>query len=116
MQTFEGKTAAGTEGTIAIAVSYGGRSDILQAVSALAGQGKKEITESDVTNALWTHGIPEPDLIIRTGGEKRLSNFLLWESAYAELAFTDTLWPDFSREELERIFTDFASRERRRGR
>ena len=116
MQTFEAKTASGTEGTIAIAVSYGGRPDILHAVNELIASGKKEVSESDMQHALWTHGIPEPDLIIRTGGEQRLSNFLLWESAYAELAFTNTMWPDFSREELERIFEDFASRERRHGR
>ncbi|MEJ0053678.1 MAG: polyprenyl diphosphate synthase [bacterium] len=116
MNELEAKTAGGAEGTIALAVSYGGRPDILQAANGLMAGGAKEITEVALTDALWTRGIPEPDLIIRTGGEKRLSNFLLWESAYAELAFTDTLWPDFSRKELERIFADFASRERRHGR
>jgi len=116
MQTFEQKTAEGTEGTIAIAVSYGGHADILQAVHKLIERGAGEIHEEDIRSALWTHDIPEPDLIIRTGGEQRLSNFLTWESAYAELAFTNTLWPDFSREEIERIFADYASRERRHGR
>jgi undecaprenyl diphosphate synthase len=116
MQSFEDKTADGTEGTIAIAVSYGARADILEAVNSLIEKGAQEISENDLITALSTHDIPNPDLIIRTGGEKRLSNFLLFESAYAELAFTETLWPDFERAELERIFADFASRERRHGR
>jgi undecaprenyl diphosphate synthase len=116
MRGLEEKTAQGSEGTIAIAVSYGARADIVRAVNALAAQGNAAITERDLQDTLSTRGIPEPDLIIRTGGDRRLSNFLLFESAYAELAFTDTLWPDFSRAELERIFVDFASRERRHGR
>ena len=116
MQNIEAKTAGGKEGTIALAVSYGARADIIQATNKLIAGGKKAISEEDLKSALWTAGIPEPDLIIRTSGEKRLSNFLLFEAAYAELAFTETRWPDFSREELERIFTDFAGRERRRGR
>jgi len=116
MSAIESKTATGKDGTIAIAVSYGSRADILQAVNGLIEKDREVISESDLKDALSTRGIPEPDLIIRTGGEKRLSNFLLFEAAYAELAFTKTLWPDFTREELEEIFTDFASRERRRGR
>jgi undecaprenyl diphosphate synthase len=114
MRDIEEKTAGGKEGTIAIAVSYGGRADIVQAANSY--KDGEEVTEENIKEKLWTAGIPDPDLIVRTGGEKRLSNFLLFEAAYAELFFTDTMWPDFSREELEEIFTDFASRERRRGR
>ena len=115
MNDFEQKTAAGTKGTIAIALSYSSRADMLQAMNRLTKEEKKTITENDISHALWTRDIPAPDLIIRTGGEKRLSNFLMWESVYSELAFTDTLWPDFSRTELEKIFSDYASRERRYG-
>jgi undecaprenyl diphosphate synthase len=116
MSDIEAKTAGGNDGTVALAVSYGARADLLQAVNGLIEKEREVISEEDLRSALWTRGIPEPDLIIRTGGEKRLSNFLLFEAAYAELSFTETMWPDFSREELERIFTDFAGRERRKGR
>ncbi len=115
MRGVEEKTKEGTRGTIAIAVSYGGQADILQASSRLLKEGKKEMSAEDLSSVLWTHGIPAPDLIIRTGGEHRLSNFLTWESVYSELFFIDTLWPDFSRAELEKIFTDFRTRERRHG-
>jgi undecaprenyl diphosphate synthase len=116
MKNLEEKTSAGKEGTFAIAVSYGGRADIIQAVNTLIEKETETVTEKDISTSLWTHEIPEPDLIIRTGGDQRLSNFLMWESAYAELFFTNTLWPDFSRDELERIFEDFSTRERRHGR
>jgi undecaprenyl diphosphate synthase len=102
------------QGTIALAVSYGGRADIAQAASALLRDGAPA-TEASLAEHLWTAGIPDPDLIIRPGGERRLSNFLTWQSAYSELAFSDTLWPDFSIEELEAAFADYAARERRHG-
>ena len=115
MNELEQKTTAGTKGTMAFAVSYGGRSDILQAVNRLIVEDRDGVSAEDISAKLWTNGIPDPDLIIRTGGEERLSNFLSWESVYSELSFIDTLWPDFSREKLEELFTNFASRERRRG-
>jgi undecaprenyl diphosphate synthase len=113
MQELEVATAGGT-GTVALAVSYGGRPDIVQAARQLCAEGA-EITEETIREHLWTSDIPDPDLIIRPGGERRLSNFLLWGSAYSELAFSDTLWPDFTPAELERHFADYTERERRHG-
>ncbi len=115
MTSVEEKTASGERGTIAIAVSYGGHADIVQAANRLIIEDKEVITEKDLSEKLWTAGIPHPDLVIRTGGDQRLSNFLSWESAYSELFFTNTLWPDFSRAELEKIFENYATRERRHG-
>ncbi len=115
MRSMEEATREGSRGIIALAMPYGGRDDILQAVNALIDEGTSSITAEDLERHLWTAGIPEPDLIIRPGGEKRLSNFLTWQSAYSELVFIDTLWPDFSRADLESAFGEYAARERRRG-
>ncbi|MDE2173511.1 MAG: di-trans,poly-cis-decaprenylcistransferase [Patescibacteria group bacterium] len=116
MQNIEKDTERGASGTIALAVSYGGRADIVQAVNHFLKEAPgKPFTEQDIGKMLWTADIPEPDLIIRPGGERRLSNFLTWQSVYSELAFTDTLWPDFTQEELEHIFADYALRDRRHG-
>jgi len=104
-----------------IALNYGGRDDILRAVKSLAKEveaGKlkaDEITEEMVADHLYTAGIPEPDLIIRTSGEMRLSNYLLWQCAYSEFVFTDVLWPDFTREEYEKAIEIFQNRKRRFG-
>ena len=104
-----------------IAVNYGGRMDIVHAAQRLAVQVKKgwlepdAITEDIFGQYLYTGGQPDPDLIIRTGGESRLSNFLTWQAAYAEYIFTDTLWPDFRPKELDAILREFAGRERRFG-
>lgn len=111
----EKSSEQGTKGTLVIAISYGGRSEILSAVNKLLEEGRETVTEPELRDAMWTAGTPDPDLIIRTGKEKRLSNFLPWQSAYSEFYFSDTYWPDFSQEELDTIFADFASRERRRG-
>ncbi len=111
----EAHSVAHTTMTVTFALSYGGRRDIVQAANALLAGGVKEITEDTLRSALWGSDIPDPDLILRPGGEKRLSNFLLWQSAYAELFFTDTLWPDFTKEEFSRILDEYHSRERRRG-
>jgi undecaprenyl diphosphate synthase len=100
--------------TLWICVSYGGKADILQAAQA-AAQAGTEITEASVTERLWTAGMPDPDLIIRTGGEQRISNFLLWQGAYSELFFLKTYWPAFSKDDLEKIVAEYASRERRLG-
>jgi len=111
----EEKTAGNTRGTLAIALSYGGRPEIVHAVNALIKGGHEAVTETDIQNALWTKELPDPDLIIRTSGEKRLSNFLTWQSVYSELFFTNTYWPDFSKEELLKIFEEYSTRERRNG-
>jgi undecaprenyl diphosphate synthase len=98
-----------------MALSYGGRQEIVRVMKKLSGSSPDEITEEAVQRELYTAGIPDPDLIIRTSGEKRLSNFLLWQSAYAEFVFLDTLWPDFSREDLARALDEYNRRERRYG-
>ncbi len=111
----ENETKDQTKMILALALSYGGRREIIAAVNARLVGDKKEITEEEFAEHLWTAGIPDSDLIIRTGGERRLSNFLPWQTVYSELFFTDTLFPDFSKEEFTRILDDFASRERRFG-
>ena len=104
-----------------ICVNYGGRADIVDAAKAYAkrcaetGADPDSLTESDFSDLLTTAGIPDPDLLIRTGGELRVSNFLLWQSAYAELYFSDVLWPDFDERELDRAIAWFAGRDRRYG-
>jgi len=117
----EGLTAANPNLTLYIALSYGGRWDIAQAARRLAGRVQAgeidlaAIDEQALGRELALADAPEPDLFIRTGGEQRLSNFLLWNLAYTELYFCGTLWPDFDDEELERAFRYFASRQRRFG-
>lgn len=113
----EEKTSKNTGMTLVSALSYGGRDELLRAVAKALHTGLKpgEITEDLFSSLLDTQGIPDPDLIIRTSGEKRISNFLLWQSAYSELYFTDTLWPDFSPEEFMVALRDYESRERRFG-
>ena len=104
-----------------IAFNYGGRQEIISAVQSLATQvaegtlSADDITEQDVSRHVYTAGQPDPDLIIRTSGEFRLSNFLLWQAAYAELLFLDVLWPDFDRQHLEQAISQFRSRDRRFG-
>ena len=102
--------------TLSIAADYGGRWDILQAANQLIAEGVTEITEEALSRYLMLGDAPEPDLFIRTGGETRISNFLLWQMAYAELYFTDTLWPDFNEKSLNEAIASFQKRERRFGR
>jgi undecaprenyl diphosphate synthase len=99
--------------TLWVCLSYGGRAEIIAAANAAAKKGT--VTEESLAQNLWTAEMPEPDIIVRTGGEKRLSGFLPWQSIYSELFFTDTLWPDFNEKEFDAILAEFASRERRRG-
>jgi undecaprenyl diphosphate synthase len=113
---------AGNEGMqLNLALSYGGRAELLQMVSRIAREAKDgkidpdAIDESVVADHLYTRGMPDPDLLIRTSGEMRLSNFLLWQVAYAEIFVTDTLWPDFSREEYIQILEAYQRRDRRFG-
>ena len=115
MQKSETETKENTSGTVALAMSYGGRAEIVSAVNALVRDRKQEITEDDLKSYFWSHDIPDPDMIIRTGGQQRLSNFLTWQSVYSELFFTDTLWPDFSKEEFEKMLDEFAHRKRNFG-
>ncbi|HLB78833.1 MAG TPA: polyprenyl diphosphate synthase [Candidatus Dormibacteraeota bacterium] len=100
-----------------IAVNYGGRSEIVDAIRAMARAGAdlRTLDEATVSDFLYTQGLPDPDLIIRTAGEMRLSNFLLWQSAYAEFYSTPTLWPDFSEADLEQALVAYQSRVRRFG-
>ncbi len=97
-----------------VAFNYGGREDILHAVKKLTAEGKN-LTEENLSAALYTAECPDPDLVIRTGGEMRISNFLLWQSAYAELYFTDTLWPDMRKKDVDAAVAEFARRNRRFG-
>jgi undecaprenyl diphosphate synthase len=113
----EGKSAENTRMTLVGALSYGGRDEILRAVKKLLSSSVSpdRITEEYFTGLLDTAHLPPPDLIIRTSGEQRLSNFLLWQAAYAELYFTDVLWPDFSKEQFDEALRDYQLRERRFG-
>lgn len=115
MQDAEEQSEDNDKGTLVIALSYGGQAEILSAANALLAEGKEQITETELRSRMWSAGLLDPDLIIRTGGEKRLSNFLTWQSAYSELFFTDTMWPDFSEQEFMAILVEFSSRERRHG-
>lgn len=107
--------------TLIIALSYGGRGEIVQAARSIArrvaaGEIEPEaVDERMLSGALHTHDVPDPDLVVRTSGEQRLSNFLLWQSAYAELVFVPCLWPDFDREQLRDAILEFRRRERRYG-
>lgn len=117
IRSVEEKSSGNTGMQLVAALSYSGRSEILRAVKKImaAHADSEELTENFFSAQLDTAGLPQPDLIIRTSGERRLSNFLLWQSAYAELYFTDTLWPDFDKEEFMLAIQDFQSRERRFG-
>jgi undecaprenyl diphosphate synthase len=121
MQKAESLTAANSGLTLCVALAYGGRWDIAQACRSLAADvaagtlSVEEIDEPRLASRLALAGIPDPDLLIRTGGELRISNFLLWNLAYAELYFTDALWPDFSPAHLDAALAFYAQRERRFG-
>lgn len=100
--------------TLNVAINYGGRDEIVYACQKLVSEGK-EISKENLSLALYTEDCVDPDMIIRTAGERRLSNFLLWQSSYSELYFTDVLWPDFTDEDLKLAINDFYSRRRRYG-
>jgi undecaprenyl diphosphate synthase len=111
-------TAGGERLLLNIAFNYAGRTELVDAVRRLVAQGipPEQIDEATVCAALYTAGLPDPDLVIRTGGEQRLSNFLIWQSAYAEFFFSDALWPDFGPDQFDQALLEFASRHRRFGR
>ena len=117
----EGVTRNNSRITLTIALSYGGRAEIVTAVRAIAAQAAcgalatEDVDEDCIARHLFTADIPDPDLLIRTSGEQRISNFLLWQCAYSELVFTKTFWPDFSKGDLEQAIDEFCDRERRYG-
>lgn len=117
----EEETAANSLLTVVVALSYGSHAEIIRAARRVAERVRdgqlavEDIDEMTFADELYTAGIPDPDVLIRTSGEKRISNFLLWQLAYAELIFTDTLWPDFGKEDLEEAVAEFHRRERRYG-
>lgn len=121
IQDAEEETRGNARFHLTVALSYGGRQEMVRAARALAARAAageispESIDESAFSACLDTHGLPEPDLLIRTGGEHRLSNFLLWQSAYTELYFTETLWPDFGEADFRAALEDYAGRERRYG-
>jgi undecaprenyl diphosphate synthase len=101
--------------TLIVALSYGSRQEICRAVNSLIAEGVKEVNPAQLTEALDTTGLPDPDLLIRTSGESRISNFLLWQMAYTEFYFTEILWPDFNKESLREAIREYQRRERRFG-
>jgi undecaprenyl diphosphate synthase len=117
----ESVTRGNSRITLTIALSYGGRAEIVAAVRSIAAQAAcgelvaAEVDEDCITRHLFTAEIPDPDLLIRTSGEQRISNFLLWQCAYSELVFTKTLWPDFAKPDLEQAIDEYCGRERRYG-
>lgn len=98
-----------------VALNYGGRDDIVHAVNSAIADGYTEVSEDILSRYMYTYGSPDPDMVIRTGGDFRISNFLLWQSAYSELIVIDTLWPDFSRADIDRCLEEFYRRNRRFG-
>ncbi len=114
IRTTEEATKSNKDLTHVLALNYGGRAEIVSAVNRLLAKGKTEITETDISTALQTP-YSDIDLLIRTSGEERVSNFLLWQISYAEFYFSHTLWPDFTTEELDEIVTDYEQRTRRFG-
>ena len=114
MERIEKSSASNTR-IVNLAINYGGRSELFYAYEKLISAGKKSISEQDITNSLYTKDSPELDMVVRTGGDLRISNFLLWQTAYAELYFTDKLWPDFSTDDVDAAIEDFKKRQRRFG-
>jgi undecaprenyl diphosphate synthase len=112
------ETAAGSRLLLNVAFNYAGRTELVDAFRRIAASGADPATidETTIADALYTAGLPDPDLVIRTGGEQRLSNFLIWQAAYAELYTTEVLWPDFGADALDAALLEFASRARRFGR
>ena len=109
------RISADRQDILNVAFNYGGRDDIVHACNRLIAQGATSVTEESLSSALYTSASGDPDLIIRTGGDLRISNFLLWQAAYAELYFTDVLWPDFGAAELDAAIEEFYTRKRRYG-
>ncbi len=117
LERVQERTAANTRATINICFNYGGRTDLVEAVQKIVREGTPadEITEETITEHLSSAGTPPPDLVIRTSGQQRLSNFLIWEAYYAELMFFDCKWPDFGETEIEEALAEYGRRQRRFG-
>ena len=115
LKNIEEETVSLSEIEVLVALSYGGRSEIISAIKKCTPEEIKDLNEKNFSQHLFTKNIPDPDLVIRTGGEVRLSNFLLWQTAYSELYFTDLFFPDFSPAELEKAVKEFQDRQRRFG-
>ena len=121
IEELESSTANNKSLGLQVALSYGSRQEIIHAVKEIAAKVKsgdmslKDIDEQSFSDMLYTAGVPDPDLVIRTSGEQRVSNYLLWQIAYAEFFFTKTLWPDFTKTELQEIIENYQTRERRYG-
>ncbi len=115
LRAAEARLAANTGMTLNIALNYGGRQEILDAANRALAAGLKNLDEKTFSGLLQTAPLPDPDLLIRTSGEMRISNFLLWQTAYSEFYFTDTLWPDFREKELLKALSAYQERERRKG-
>ena len=111
----EAETESGASFTIGIALSYGGRAEIIDAIHHIPPESRTTLTEAEFGKLLWTKDMNDPDLIIRTSGEERLSDFLPWQTVYSELVFTNTLWPDFTQTEFLSILKNYDERDRRRG-
>lgn len=114
-EEYEEKTKRNARIHVILALNYGGRAELVDALNRALASGIKEFNEDVLRSFLYAPDVPDPDLVIRTSGEQRLSNFLLWQTAYSELFFSPLLWPEFSEEELERAISSYMSRERRFG-
>ncbi len=115
MTNMEEATAVAYDITLHLAMSYGGRAEILAAVNSVLEEEATVVSEEAFARNLWSYPMPDPDLILRTSGEKRLSGFLPWQAVYSELFFTDTFWPALTKEEFDSVLAEFAQRERRIG-
>ncbi|PIR48037.1 di-trans,poly-cis-decaprenylcistransferase [Candidatus Uhrbacteria bacterium CG10_big_fil_rev_8_21_14_0_10_50_16] len=114
IQETEAATAGGTRGQINLCINYGGRAEIVDAVNQLFAAGQ-EVTEETINTTIWMQGVPEPDIIVRTSGEQRLSGFLTWSGVYSELKFIEKNWPDFTEADLDDCLADYDHRQRRFG-
>ncbi|PCH99608.1 MAG: di-trans,poly-cis-decaprenylcistransferase [Alphaproteobacteria bacterium] len=115
IEDVEGLTSENTGLNLTVALDYGGRQEILNAVNTVLSKGDGEVDEKTFSSYLFTSDIPDPDLLIRTSGEMRISNFLLWQCAYSEFVFTDVLWPDFTTENFDQCIKEYTARDRRYG-
>jgi undecaprenyl diphosphate synthase len=115
METTSEKTRANDRITLNVMVNYGGRAELIDAVQSIIDAGEKKVDEEMISRHLYTKGMPDPDLLIRTASEMRVSNFLLWQIAYTELYVTPVLWPDFRKEELKKAIEDYQTRVRKFG-
>jgi undecaprenyl diphosphate synthase len=115
MKLIESQTENNSGYQLNLMLAYGGREELVDAVNELLKEGKKEVTEQDISDHVYTKGIPDPDLIIRTSGEQRLSGLMPWQSVYSEFFFSPKLWPDFSKEDFEEALEEYTRRKRRFG-